>query len=50
MAIRIKDTPILTGKDARNFEAWMKKNESKKVSAEEYLRIQAASKKFIFGD
>jgi hypothetical protein len=46
MATPIKDTPVLTGKDARNFEAWMKENEGKKVSPEAYQRIKAAAKKF----
>ncbi|TAL46798.1 MAG: hypothetical protein EPN89_09795 [Methylovulum sp.] len=45
MATPIKDTPVLTGKDARRFEAWMKENEGKKVSPEEYARIKDAGKK-----
>jgi len=51
MATPIKDTPVLTGKDARRFEAWMKENEGKKVSPEElermrsiYRRVQAVDK------
>jgi hypothetical protein len=46
MATPIKDTPILTGKDARRFDALMKENEGKKISQEERDRIQAAGKKF----
>ena len=46
MATPIKDTPVLTGKDARAFDEWLKKNEGKKISPEEYARIQAAAKKF----
>lgn len=46
MATPVKDIPALEGKDARNFEAWMKENEGKKVSQEAYERIKAASKKF----
>lgn len=46
MATPIKDTPVLTGKDARRFEAWMKENEGKKISQEERDRIMAAGKKF----
>ena len=38
--------PVLTGKDARRFEKWMKENENKKVSAVEYKRIKDAAKKF----
>jgi hypothetical protein len=41
MATPIKDTPVLTGKDARNFEAWMKENEGKKVSPEEIEKSRA---------
>lgn len=41
MATPIKDTPVLTGKDARRFEAWMKENETKRVSPEEYERAMA---------
>lgn len=46
MATPIKDTPVLTGNDARRFDAWMKKNEGKKISQEERDRIIAAGKKF----
>lgn len=50
MANPIKDTPILTGKAALNFEAWMKANEGKKVSAEAHSRIKSAAKKFKFAN
>ncbi|MCQ8180511.1 hypothetical protein NP603_05295 [Methylomonas sp. SURF-1] len=46
MATPIKETPVLTGKDARNFDAWMKQNQDKKVSPDSYQRIKAAAKKF----
>lgn len=41
MATPIKDTPVLTGKDARRFEAWLKENEGKKISQEELERMRA---------
>lgn len=46
MATPIKDTPVLTGKDAHRFDAWLKQNEGKKISQEERERIAAAGKKF----
>lgn len=36
MALAIKETPILTGKNAREFEEKIKENESKKISEEDY--------------
>jgi len=48
MAIPIKDTPVLTGKDARDFDKWLKSNEAKKITPDEYRRIQDAAKKFSF--
>ena len=39
MATPIKDTPILRGKDAVNFEKAMKEAETQKISSEEYHRI-----------
>jgi len=44
MARPIKDTPVLVGKNARQFETWMKKNESKKISSSEYARIKEAGR------
>jgi hypothetical protein len=46
MAKQIKDTPVLTGKNARHFEAWMKENQSKKICPQAYARIKDAAKKF----
>ncbi|OAI20621.1 hypothetical protein A1507_22795 [Methylomonas koyamae] len=46
MATPVKDTPVLTGKDALRFDAWLKANEGKKINPEAKARIQAASKKF----
>jgi hypothetical protein len=46
MATPVKDTPVLTGDDAKKFEKWMKENEGKKISPEAYKRIQEAAKKF----
>ena len=40
MANPIKETPVLTGKDALRFEEELKQN--KKVTREEYLRAQKA--------
>jgi hypothetical protein len=50
MAKPVKDTPVLTGKNAREFDAWMAKNEGKKVSPQAYARIKAAAKKFKLAD
>lgn len=44
MASPIKETPVLTGKDARRFEAWIKESENKTVSPEELKRIRAVYK------
>lgn len=41
MARPIKETPVLKGKDARKFEAELKKSESRKVSSENYKRAMA---------
>ena len=38
MARPVKDTPVLTGKDARRFEQALKRNESAKVPREDYER------------
>lgn len=46
MARAIKETPILTGKDARRFEEAIKANESKKVSPEEYRKAMESYKRF----
>lgn len=50
MATPIKDTPVLTGKDAINFDAWIKSNADRKVSREEYQRILNSANKFRFVD
>jgi hypothetical protein len=50
MAIPVKDTPVLTGQDAKNFDEWMKSNSHKKVNKEEYQRIMNAANKFKFVD
>jgi len=46
MATPVKDTPVLTGNDARQFDTWLTANATKKVSHEETARIQAAARKF----
>jgi hypothetical protein len=46
MATPVKETPVLTGKDALRFEAWMKENETKKISKEALSKIKVAAKKF----
>jgi hypothetical protein len=38
MARPIKETPVLTGQDARRFEEAVQKNENNKVSKESYER------------
>ncbi|HTH93356.1 MAG TPA: hypothetical protein VL576_02680 [Candidatus Paceibacterota bacterium] len=40
MTRKIKETPILTGKDAANFLKNMKEAENKKVSPEEIARVK----------
>jgi len=45
MARKIKETPVLTGKDAARFEKNVKANETKKVSAESYNRAQDTYKR-----
>lgn len=42
MAKPIRETPILTGKDARRFEKEISKNAGQKVPREEYLRGKKA--------
>ena len=44
MATPIKDTPVLTGKDARKFEKMIQENESKRISPESYEQIMNAGK------
>jgi len=41
MALPIRDTPVLTGEDARKFLADIKANENKKASPEEMTRMKA---------
>ena len=41
MAREIKETPILSGKDAETFARAIKANESKKVSRDDYARAKA---------
>ena len=38
MARPVKDTPVLTGKDARRFEQILKRNETARVPREDYER------------
>lgn len=42
MAIPIKETPVLYGKDAERFQRIIKENETKKVPASEYERARQA--------
>lgn len=44
MARPIKETPVLTGKDAKRFEKEIQGNASRKVSQEEYKRAEEAFK------
>lgn len=46
MATKIKETPVLEGKDARRFEKIMKENENRKVPKEDYERAKEAYKNF----
>jgi hypothetical protein len=41
MATKIKETPILRGKNARRFQRIMEENKNKKVSRQEYERAKA---------
>ena len=50
MAKPIKETPVLTGEDARHFETWMTENEGKKsvmMSMNSYVPFIKALKSFI---
>lgn len=38
MTLPIKDTPMLTGEDARRFEQAIRANEKHKIPAEDYKR------------
>ena len=38
MARPIKETPVLTGKDAKRFEREIKENEKRQVSSKEYQK------------
>lgn len=46
MAMSVKDTPILTGKDARKFEDAIKNNEVNKVSSQEYKKTMDSYSRF----
>jgi hypothetical protein len=46
MARPVKETPILTGKDARRFEEATKANEKKTITPNEHKRIMDAWRKF----
>lgn len=50
MARHIKETPVLTGKDAERFSKIIKDNETKKIKPEDYKRAQEAYKncKFVY--
>ena len=45
MARPIKETPVLKGKNAKNFEKAIKQNEKRKVSQDKYQRAIAAFKR-----
>lgn len=40
MASKVKDTPVLTGKNAERFDRILKENATKKVSAANYNRAK----------
>lgn len=46
MATAIRETPVLTGKNARRFLAIIKDNERKKVPRADYERAKKTYKKF----
>ena len=46
MARSVKETPILTGKDAKRFEQAIKANENKPITPQERERIQDAWRQF----
>jgi hypothetical protein len=46
MAKPIKDTPILTGKDAKKFSEKVELNEKKEISASEYQKLLASYNKY----
>lgn len=45
MALPIKETPVLTGKDARRFEEKMKNTNNKVIPEAEYIRIMEVGKR-----
>jgi hypothetical protein len=47
MARKVKDTPVLTGEDARRFEKKIAENASCKVSREEHERAEAVYKQVM---
>lgn len=47
MARPIKETPILKGKDAVEFDKAMKEAEGRKVSTEEFQRAKAVFEKIV---
>lgn len=46
MALPIKDTPVLSGNDAKKFLEEMDENKDKRISKEEHIKIER-SYKFI---
>ena len=50
MARPVKETPILTGEDARRFEKATKANEKKTITPEEFERIMEARRTIRFVD
>lgn len=46
MARKIKETPILTGKDAQRFESAIKANENKRLTDAEHRQIMASYRRF----
>jgi hypothetical protein len=47
MATKIKDTPYLTGEDARRFHATVRDNATKSVTKEEAARIARNYRKMV---
>lgn len=48
MARKVKETPVLTGKDAASFNKKIKANETKKVSSESFNRAHDTFSRIAF--
>lgn len=46
MARKVKETPILTGKDAQRFDTILAENKSKKIPREEFQKSMESYRRF----